>query len=375
MRIRPFALAALCLPLGGCFGKLQPGVRKHSVVVEVAATCPAGPAALCRGRAERQAVESLLALFVSSAAARGPEVDRGVLQQAGGYVKKSQVVDTRGKGEGAVLRLRAELAHEKLGRDLDALGLVKPQGVEGAPRLLISLREKGLGAGSDVGRASDVLRRSLSARGYAALDLSDRLNPKGRQATGSREEALAAGLASKAEVVVTGEAAAAPVEDEALSAQGYHAYRARLVGEALLSSGAPFAVLDSEAAAADATAAGAAAKALENAADLAGGRLAQDLGARFRERVEITVLVLGLRRVEDVSGLVCAVRRVPGVVGAAAGKLKPGETGLRVFVEKMSADELAARLLQHVRGFSLQVRGVEPDLKLIELESGGREDL
>lgn len=316
-----------------------------------------------------------MSLYLSSAAAHGIEVDRSVLQKAGSYVKKSRAVETLdpGSGAGVVLRLRAELLHEKLGRDLDGLGLVKPSGVEGTPRVLISLREKGPGSGTDVGRASDALRRELSVRGYAGIDLSDPLNAKGRQATGSRQEALAAGLASRAEVVVTGEAAAVPVADEALGAQGYQVYRGRLSGEVLLSSGAPVALFDAEATAADATPAGAAAKALESAAEAAGAKLAGDLAARFRRRVEIMVLVKGLSGVEEVSRLLLAVRQVPGVVGAAAGRLAVGETVLRVFVEQLAADELAARLLQHVRGFSLQVSSIEPELKRIELESGGQE--
>lgn len=370
-RLAPVVAGLLLLT--GCFGKLRPGLRKDSVIVETSVACQAADPRVCRDRALRQAVSGLMGLYVSSASAFGPELDRSILQQAASYVKRSQVVETSRKDSAGVLRLRAEVLHEKLGRDLDGLGLVKPQGVEGAPRILISLREKGAGAGTDVGRASDVLRRTLSARGYAGIDLSDHLNPKGHQSTGSREEALAAGLESKAEVVITGQAAAAEIDDEALREQGYHTFRGRLSAEALLAGGSPVAVLNTEATAADMSSTGAAAKALENAAELAGEKLAEELAARFRERVEISILVRGLKRVEDVAGLLSAMRRVPGVVGAAAGKLSPEEAALRVFVEKLGADELAARLLQYVKGFSLEVRGVEPDAKLIELETLGME--
>ena len=120
----------------------------------------------------------------------------------------------------------------------------------------------------------------------------------------------------------------------------------------------------------DATPGGAAAKALENAAELAGEKLAAELAERFRRRVEISVIVTGLERLEETIRLISAVRQVPGVAGVAAGKLGAGRAVLRVFVEKIGADELAARLIQDVRGFSLQLRGVEPDSRLVELESG-----
>lgn len=363
-------LALACLLAAGCFGGgLRPGPRKRTIVVEAAGSCPFGrDLRPCKDKARRDAVAGLLGLYVAQEAAASPEVERGVLQKAGSYVKRGRVIETARKEGDSILRMRIEVFHETLGRDLDALGLVKPSGVEGPPKILVSLREAGSVAG-DVGRASDALRRFLSARGYSAMDLSDPLNARGRQSTGSRLEALAAAGDLRADVVVTGKASALAAEE---SPQGYYVFRGRLAAEALLAgSGAVLSSLEAEAAAMDAAPGGAAAKALESAAELGGEKLAAELAERFRRRTEISVVVTGLERLEDTMRLISAVRQVPGVAGAAAGKVGAGLTVLRVFVEKIGADELAARLIQDVRGFALQLRGVEPDSRLVELESAG----
>jgi hypothetical protein len=368
MKIKGGAALA-CLLLSGCFGgRLRTGLRKNTVVVEAAGSCPAGrDIRPCKDQAQRSAVAGLLGLYVPPETAAGPEAERGVLQKAGSFVKRWRVVESAERQGRRTLRMKVEVLHEKLGLDLDALGLVKPPGVEGAPKILISLREAGFAAG-DVGRASDALRRTLATRGYAAMDLSDPLNARGRQSTGSRSEALAAGRDMRADVVVTGQASVVAAQE---SSEGYHTFHGRLAAEALLGgSGAFLSVVEAQAAAVDAAPGGAAAKALENSAELAGEKLAAELAERFRRRAEISVIVTGLERLEETMRLISAVRQVPGVAGVAAGKLGAGRAVLRVFVEKIGADELAARLIQNVRGFSLQLRGVEPDSRLVELESG-----
>lgn len=369
--MRTSSLAALGLLLAGCWAGLRPGLRKETAVVEIFESCPDGLDASCRLRAARSAVSGLLGLYVSAPTAEGPEVERGALQKASAYTKRLQGVKGGSSREPGPLRLRVEVDYKKLGRDLDALGLVRPAGLEGPPKILISLKESGLASSPDVGRAADALRRFLAARGYAALDLGDPLNPGGSKPTGSRAEALAAARQSGAGIVVLGEAAAAFSHERA---QGYHAFTGRLSAELLLAgSGASLGELEAEASSVDVLAAPAAAKALENVAELAGEKLETQLAERFRRGAEIAVLVSGPWSLEKTLRLLEAVRRVPGVAGAAAAKIEPGRCALRVFVEKMGADELAARLLQGLDGFSLQLRGVEPDFRLVELETAGGE--
>lgn len=368
---RTSGLAASLFLLAGCWTGLRPGLRRQTAVVEVLEPCPSGLDDSCRGKAARSAVSGLVGLYVSPSAAAGSEIERGVLRKAQDYAKRLRRVKEGSSAGRGTLRLRVEVAYEKLGRDLDALGLVRPAGLEGPPKILISLKESGLASSPDVGRAADALRRFLAARGYAALDLGDSLSPGGSKPTGSRDEALAAARRLGAGIVLLGQAAAAFSHERS---EGYHAFTGRLSAEVLLAgSGASLGGLEAEASSVDVLAAPAAAKALENVAELAGEKLEAQLAERFRRGAEIAVLVSGPWSLEKAQRLLDGMRRVPGVAGAALAKLEPGRCALRVFVEKLGADELAARLLQGLDGFPLQLRGVEPDFRLVELETAGGE--
>ncbi|MFA6004116.1 MAG: hypothetical protein WC881_08605 [Elusimicrobiota bacterium] len=368
----PLAALLACACAGLKPGPHKAGFVQEEEVVALAesGTTPAEQQEQALITAERQAVSGLLDLYIASHtwAASTKILDDNILASPRAYIRKWRIAAQIPVPGGRKLRVRALVATAKLLRDLEGLGLVRPEGVYGTPRILLALQEKGLGAGRDVGRASDALRRQMSARGYEVQDFSDRLNAK-HQDTGSVIEAAAAAKAAGANVLIYGAASAAPVRDDRLA--GYSSFSGQVSAQAYSVPAAR--VLASEtvqATAVDMSPLTAAAKALENAGDLAAEKLAADLGDVFRERSEIVLAVSGLAGMERLHKLTADVRALPGVAGAVVTYIGPGGARLLIFVEKLSPDELAARLLR-LPGYAFIVRTVEADYRYLEMESSG----
>jgi hypothetical protein len=353
-------LALAALLLCGCAG-LRPGLSEKGPVLEVALERAAGEGrAAAVAAAQRRAVEQTLGLLVSPAArsASAAVLEEKVLGSPQDYVKKHRPLKGR---FGA--RLLVLMAWDKLCRDVDALGLVRPDGIYGIPRLLVSIKETGPGAGSELGRASDALRRGLSLRGFDALDLSDRIGGD-RRKTGSITEATAAAKAAGAQIVVSGAASAQPA--------GTQVMRARLRARAVWAiSGRPLAEADVEATGADLSAPAAAARALENAGLAAADEFAESFAGLSRNRSAVGLSVAGLGDIAGVRAFLDELRALPGVAAAAAAAFRPEGVLFQVFVEGLSSEDLAVRLMR-LPGHSLEVRAVETERGLVEVEIMGR---
>lgn len=373
MARRLLGLGALLLA-AGCASTMTLGSRKGGEVVEAE-----GSAAGSEGQAREEAaladargkaVERVWDVFLSTAvrAAQADRLRQKVLAKAGDYVEKVQVLEKKSEPGRASVRVRALVSLAKLGKDLEALGLSKPEGVKGRPGLLISLKETGPGAGREVGRASDFLRRALAERGYAAADFSDIMG-KNYQKTGEAGEALAEARRSGAELLLTGEASAAPVADGRL--EGYKTFKAEVSFQAVsVSSGEALSSWTAQATAVDAAEEASASKALENAGELAAERLRSWLATRYRERTELSVLVAGLEDLGQARRFIESARGIPSAAGAVLEGFSDRQALIKIYVERISAEELAAWLLKN-EPFSLEVRSVEPELGSLELEAKG----
>jgi len=356
---------------------LQSGLGDHGLVVESGAVAPAlageGRTTGAVTAAERRAVEDVLELFISSATrtASSAVLEEKVLSSPRVYVRKYQLLPSSGLSRDSdagvtQVRLLALIAADKLRKDLCGLGLVRSEGVYGTPRLLISLKETGSGAGREVGRASDAMRRGLSSRGYEVEDFSDRQNAR-YQKTGTLEEALVAARAAAALVAVSGTAQAQALADERFF--GLRPFRARVEARVFWAgTGGLVAHVDVEATAVDLATEAAAGKALEDAGQLAADQLAAEFSGRFRERSVLALGVVGFSELGGIRRFMADLRGLSGVAGAAVVALTPEMIRLEVFVEKLSPEELAA-LLMRLPGYSFNVRSVETDYRYVEIET------
>lgn len=343
----------------GCSGRrVSPGSHKDGYGVEAS-----GPKL---EDARRAAVSQFFDLYLASPAASSTTLNAEVLDKPGGFIVREKAKTGKDSVE-----LRAVVDYPKLARRLDKLNLVKPEGVRGKPKVLIGLRETGPGkmalGDASAGRASDTMRRRLLERGYTVADNSDGL-AGGKQRSGSREETLASARKTGAEVAVVGDAAAEAVPDERLA--GYGNCRALLRAEAVSPDGVKIhAAVEQETTSVDVGVPAACAKALENAGEIGADRIAEALSSVFQERVEFTVIFGGLGGLDRTRELLTAVRGLPRVAGAHFDAASGKDVRIKIYGEKMGADDMTAELLK-LRQFGLQVRQVDPDFNVIEFGGG-----
>ncbi len=255
-----------------------------------------------------------------------------------------------------------------LGKALDAAGLLKPGGVRGEPRLVLALDETCPREPKVAGRASEALRRGLIERGYFVVDANEQ-DVSRRKTPVSREAALAQARRVGADFALVGSARAAPTADAAMS--GLFEYRAELAAS-LVPAGdvASPGGVEQTAQAVDLASESAAAKALEDAGQLAADRARLLLSGRYVERAELGLIVDNIGGLDQVRELLRTLRAQPGVVGAALDAFLGRDVKVRVFAERLGADELAAMTLK-LPGYALTIRSVETDYNLVEVEEAG----
>lgn len=330
---------------------LRVGLYMEGAVVEAE-----GETAL---EARRRAVEAVAAVFVSSQTRAQSEaaLEKEVFSQADSLIKKSKVVEAKGAA-----RVRAFVSFSKLRQALERAGVLSSDLMKGRPRVLLSILETGQGVGVDVGQASGALRTFLIRRGYAVLDLSDRIagNFKG---LGDEDKTRQAPQSKLADIFVIGSARAEPAADARLSS--YFPSKATIAVS--VSTTGPIAFLTEEAVAVDMALESASAKALENAGERAGEKIAALLSDKFKERLEITTVIVGLKGLADIRRLVERLRGVEAVAAVALDIVSPEAIKLRVYVEK-SADELASSLIA-MKPYAFKVNSIESDYVELETET------
>jgi hypothetical protein len=345
---------ALLLCAGGCsFGRMGLGSAKGGYVLDAEGKD--------QDAARDNAVASFFGAFISSAPA-SDVLQKKFIPASRSYVKREKILDKRGDA----VRLRVLVDYPKLARDLEEAGLVRPEGVVGRPRAALWIEELGVGADKELGRASEAVRHALSERGYDAFTLAD---PLGGNKPKSESSALERARKQGASVLVSGTAQAALTEDERLA--DFHPVNAS-IGLKIITLPKGEAVEDValSASAVDLQAEGAGAKALMNAGEMAADRVMTWLANQYKERREMSVVIAGLGGLEQAKKLLAALRAQDGIAGAALVQVQGRDVKLRVFVERQSADELAANLLK-IPGYSFTVRSVETGFDYVELDTEG----
>ncbi len=342
--IMGFAITAAAF--SGCaMGRVGPGAVQERYVVDVA------------GRdlkdARRQAVASFFDAYLSTGAraASAQTLEGSFLAATTSYIVRDKVLSTKKDAGPDAVKARCIVDYLKLGRDLEAAGLVKPQGVVGRPRAAVWLSPRD---------AAEAVRGALAARGYDAMVLAG--EPRAEAAL---DDARARGAA----LLISGEASGGPTDGGAPA--GFARARAEISLKVYaLPQGEVVDDVSAEADAVDLETSTARSKAFENCGALAADKLQKFLATQFVERDEVSVVILGMGKLPEIERLLGAVRALRGVAGAALGALGGGDSRLRVFVERLSADEVAAALLR-LPGYSFTVRAVEPEFKAIELDTAG----
>ena len=165
---------------------------------------------------------------------------------------------------------------------------------------MVRVKAKGQGKDAKADAAASGVRRGLLERGFSVVD--EDLKDIGMVRSTDTAAALAAGKRAKADVVVTGEAEAYPIEDARLA--GFRSVRARVTLQAVKAGGQVLSHKTQEASGLDPAAEVAEGKAYDAAGALAGEALANELSALLKGRVNVLVRVGGLQGLERVQSFI-----------------------------------------------------------------------
>lgn len=320
--------------------------------------------------ARRQALQSLFSLYLSTAeaAANSAALESKILSRSGDFILREREVSREVLPGEVRRRLQFWVKLSSLDGALDAAGLLKPAGVRGRPKVALALRETADAAPEAAGRASAKLLTELIDRGYDAVDLT--AQAPGRRVELSRADALSRSRALGAAYVLVGAASATPTGDPRLA--GLASFRVRLAAELLspTTSQPSAGAIEQEAEAVDLSTEPAAAKALEDAGLMGGDKAKTLLSGYFVERNELALIVDDIGGLDQIRHLIAALRLQPGIVAVSLSAIVGRDVKLRVFVERLGTDDLAARMLK-LPGYSLSVRSVEEDYATVEVEQSG----
>ncbi len=331
---RALLAGALLLP-GGCASVPRPGPTREGIVVDVPAGDKAG--------AQRQAIESVLPLFLTPAARleKSAEIDEAVFaspKATRAFVGGRKL--SRGGG-------RVEVKIDALSATLQAAGLVRPPGYGREPRdVLLALGDRAVGPTPAERFAADALETALFGRGVRAVDADDQLLKLKHPITAKTEAAAASQAASDGWVwLATGRAAgAASREAQSGAWRGRARLSVSLYG--VDRSTAP-ARLDADGEALEVSSVSAVSRALEAAAQEAALRMDGLMARKRAGRATIAVLVSGDKDPAFLNRLVAGLRRVEGVAGAAliAWRSLDRMALIHAYAGALTPEGLAAKLI------------------------------
>lgn len=333
--MRRAAPPLLLLLAAACASVPRPGPTEDGIAVLV----PAREKAAAR----RQAVESVLPLFLSADARRtkAAAVDQALFTPP----KKSKafIGGLRISKTGAA----AEIKVDALSAALHGAGLVRPAGYSSGPEvLLLALGDRAVGPTSTERFAADALETALFGRGLQAQDADDDLLKLKHPITAKTESGV---VAQAAEGGWSGVAAGGVLEAVNREAQS-SAWRAKarysLALYGMSRSTEPVRV-EADGEALDVSSGSALTAAIEAAAQDAAMRVEKAAARRHEGRATIGVLVSGWKDPAFLRRLIADLRGIEGVDGAAlvAWRELDDMALIHAYAGSYTADALGAKLI------------------------------
>ena len=342
-------LLGVLLIASGCASAPRPGPTIYGIAVTVPAHDKAG--------ARRQAVESLLPLFLTPAARheKAAVLDKAVFANAKamkafiGYQKLSKT------GQSLV-----EIRVNTLSAVLQSAGLIRPPGYSSGPEvMLLALGNRAVGATPTERFAADALEIALFGRGIQAQDADDELLKLEHPITAKTEaETVAQASAGDWAWLATGGVAnVARHEVQSDSWRGRARFSLSLYG---VDPSTTPARIDADGEALDVSSGAAVAHAIEAAAQEAALRMEGLMTRKRVGRSTIGILVSGYKDPAFLTRLVGDLRRIEGVEGAALVSWQDLDEMVLIhaFAGTLAADGLAAKLIN-----------VDPKLRITAVET------
>ena len=347
--MRYAAIPAFLVLAMACASAPRPGPTRDGIAVLV----PAREKAAAR----RQAVESLLPLFLTPDARRQKAAAVDQVLFASPKKLKSFIGGLKLSKRGGA----AEVKVDALSAALQGAGLVRPPGYSSGPEvLLLALGDRAVGPTSTEHFAADALETALFGRGLQAQDADDELRKLKHPVAAKTEAGLVAEAAAGgwAGVATGGVAEVVRREVQSNSWRAKARYSLALYGVGRSTEPVR---LDADGEALNVSSFSALTDAIEAAAQEAAMRVEKVAARRHEGRATIGVLVSGWKDPAFLRRLVGDLRRTDGVDGAAlvAWRALDDMVLIHAYAGALTADALAAKLLN--LDSSIRITAVETE--------------
>ena len=333
--------------LVGCAsGRLKLGQTDGGEVVEaegwspVDSSDPVGTKNRALIEAQKKAVEKVVGVYISAKTrvSEAVAVNQNILANVSGYVGKYEIRSEREEEGFHKTVIRALVRYEKVGKDLDKLGLIRPDAPPGNPKIHVAL---------DADDAAGAVRRSLLAKGFSVVEAPDK---------------------DSADIVLRGSAQVYRLDIRDMNLGGFHSYRSRVSLEAYNpKTEAVIVVKSMEASGLDPSPGIAKKKALDAAGGLTAEKLAEELYALLSKRVDVRLQVKGLPDLNSVQGLVVALRTQPDIAMVTLASFGEKGADITVKTEGFAGEELA-EILKGMKRYPMAITSVAP--YLVQARSG-----
>ncbi len=343
-----FLLALVALAASGCasWSGPVPGPTEQGIAVAVKARTSVA--------ARREAVESLLPLFLTESARRERAAAlEAVFAKPGLYVGRERLPK---RGPGVV-----EIRVDQLSAALRKTGAVVPPGYEtGAEFLLIAFGDRAVGPDREEQFAADAFETALFGRGIQAKDADDKITPIDPPLKGRTEAEAVASASRGAWSWLAGGRVETYAQREPVTGGWKGGARLHLSLYTLGASTEP-AVVETASDAIDVSSGAAVARSLEQAAQEAAARVDGKINASRGGRTTLAILVAGRKDPVFLRKIVAELRRSPGIVGAALVSWSTADSMplIHAYSTGPKVDILAAQLLH--ADPSLHIDGIETE--------------
>ena len=345
--MRLLAIAGTLLLSSACAFAPRPGPTAEGVAVPVGAHD--------KLRARREAIESLLPLFLTPAARRekSPAIEKAVFA---GKMKQFVRYEKLSKKGGLV-----EVRVDQVSAALQRAGLIRPPGyTAGAEVVLLALGDRAVGPTSTERFAADAFELALFGRGIQAQDADDEIVKLAHPITAKteRETVVQAADGGWHWLATGGVAGVARHETQSNSWRGRARYSLGLYGVAGATTPVRF---DADGEALDVSSAAAVTQAMQQAAQEAAVRVEEIMARKSVGRATIAVLVSGWKDPAFLTRLLGELRGTDGVAGAALISWHGGDEMalIHAYATTLRADVLAAKLIN--RDPNLRITAVESE--------------
>lgn len=296
--------------------------------------------------AQKSAVELVVGVYVSAETMvqKAVTIKSDILARTEGYITRYDILKEGEEGKFYKVRIKALVKLEEINHDLDELGLLVTPEEAGNPRISIIIEEEIDGSPSESGDAEMALFQAFLNANYPMVESTTLSETEVESAlSGDASFYRAIGEKLKVEILIIGAVSAGLVTTEGLG--GFISYRASTNLKAIRCGNGKVLVTASDVqSGVDITRNIAAAKALKQAAQKSGEKIAHELAAKIQQQSVVVIEVGGISSITMLREFQNFLDKLSEVKSVQVRKYAKGKADIDVYMQEGTPQDIAEHL-------------------------------